>query len=611
MKYKFRLFFGIFLALVVSISNGASLTSMIPIFDSLGAGENYKFQINISKKEKLMLSQSANEFQGIESLQFRLAKFKNSLNQQLSKMKPEEMVWKFCLLVFPIYLLKLFSLAGTIYFINSAGNLAVRDLRNELYCKLDTLPIQYFVRERTGELMSKVVNDVENLGKVISSDLKDAIVDFFYIITHLGLLIFLSWKLFITVFVVIPLVMGPISTFAEKIRKATKKQQDRLGALNGDLQEVVSGIRVIRAFSMEKKESERFFQVNHDLYRKTFKGHFYHQVGPSLVELAGALISIGFLSFGAYLLEDPNFSRGLFLTFFLTLVFLMRPLKQIGVLVNLIQAASSSCERVFKLLDEPEEEKRPTSAKKVPSLTQGIEFKNVSYRYPNSENFALQNLNFPIRPKESIAFVGSSGAGKSTLIDLLPRIIHPSSGSILWNGIDTMEFDASDLRKKFATVTQNIFLFNATIKENVSYGLFGISDSQIKEALEKAYAYEFILGFPDGWDTVVGERGVMLSGGQKQRISIARAFLRDPEVLLLDEATSALDTESERLISESLAQFHKQKTIIQIAHRLTTIQNVDTIYYMENGEILEMGSHAELMERDSKYKKLYELQFKD
>ncbi|AVQ12675.1 ABC transporter permease [Leptospira santarosai] len=610
-KYKYRLTLGIVLSFFVSVLNGASLTSLIPIFDSLGTGEKTNFEISLTKKDKTLLQrlQEKDSFSRTESVELRLAEWKVRLNSSLKKMSHDQLVLLFCFVVFPVYLLKLVFLAAAVYCINSAGYLAIRDLRAELYAKAQILPLNHFVQEKTGILMSRIINDVEVLGKLISSDLKDAITDFFYIVTHLLLLLYLSWKMFLAVFIIVPIVMGPVSAFADKIRRATRNQQERLSSLNGHLQEVISGIRVIRAFSMEKTEAKRFWEFNQDLSDKTFKGHFYHQVGPSLTELFSSIVVVIFLSFGAYLMEDGTFSRGMFMAFFLTLIFLMRPFKQMSMLSNSIQSAISAGSRVFELLDQETDIQNPATPKFLKKMEKGLSFNNVTFAYPGAKTPAIREINLEIPKGETVALVGASGAGKSTLVDLVPRLIDPQEGRVLIDGIDIRELDLSSLRKRIGIVAQQVFLFNGTIRENICYGNQDVTEEQLRSACEQAFAMEFILSFEDGFDTIVGERGVMLSGGQRQRIAIARALLLDPEILILDEATSALDTESERLVQQALESLYKNRTVIIIAHRLSTVQIANTIFAMEDGRIVESGTHTELIRLDGKYKKLYDIQF--
>jgi len=610
-RYKFRFFFGIVLSFFVSVFNGASLTTLIPIFDSLGNDENYKFQFTITKKDQknLELASSGVPLSRIQEIEVFVSSTKQDLNTYFNSKTSDELVVLFCMILFPVYFLKLLSLAGTVYFINSAGLMAVRDIRRDLYRKMLHLPLQFFVHEKTGILMSRIINEVETMGKIISSDMKDAINDFFYIITHLLILFFLSWKLTILVFIIIPLIMGPVSALSDTIRKATKNQQDRLSRLNGDLQEVISGIRVIRAFSQESRESERFYQVNDDLSKKTFKGHFYHQIGPTLVDFSASVIAMVFLAIGAYLMDEPGFSKGVFLVFFLTLIFIMRPIKQLSLVLNLSQSSYAAAERVFELMDEEIDIVSPKHPKKIAKMEQGIEFQDVCYYYPNSENPALDRINLKIQKEETIALVGQSGSGKSTLADLIPRLIDPTSGAVYMDGINLKELDLRNIRSKIAIVSQNIFLFNGTIRENIAYGTPQATEAEIIDAAEKAFATEFIMGFEEGFDTFIGERGVMLSGGQRQRISIARALLKNPEILILDEATSALDTESERLIQEAFKTLYLNRTVIVIAHRLSTVKIADKIYVLEKGRIAESGTHAELLEIQGVYKKFYDLEF--
>ncbi len=310
-------------------------------------------------------------------------------------------------------------------------------------------------------------------------------------------------------------------------------------------------------------------------------------------------------------MEDGTFSRGMFMAFFLTLIFLMRPFKQMSMLSNSIQSAISAGDRVFELLDQETDIRNPANPKFLKKMEKGLSFNNVTYMYPGAKNPAIQEINLEIAKGETIALVGASGAGKSTLVDLVPRLIDPQEGKVLIDGIDLRDLDLSNLRKRIGIVSQQVFLFNGSIRENICYGNQNVTEEQLRTACEQAFAMEFILSFEEGLDTIVGERGVMLSGGQRQRIAIARALLLNPEILILDEATSALDTESERLVQEALESLYKNRTVIIIAHRFSTVQIANRIFTMEDGKIVESGTHTELLQLDGKYKKLYDIQFSE
>ncbi len=578
---------------------------MIPIFDSMGSGNDYKFQISMTKRDKAILSREEEKqnFSFLEKLEYIFAKLKLEINNYFQGLSAYEVVKTFIQIVFPIYILKLLCLAGAIYLIQSAGAKAICDLRLDLYEKVQNLPLHSIVKEKTGTLMSRIINDVDILGKIISTDFKDGIINFFYVTTHLILLFALSWKMFLGVFIIIPIIMMPITGFSNKIRKATKNQQERLSSLNGHLQEIIAGIRVIRAFGMESYESKKFQSINQELANKTFKGHFYHQVGPSLVEFSGAIVAAIFLSLGAYLMANENFSKGMFLAFFMTLVFLMKPLKQLGVVYNLFQSGISAGIRVFEILDMPVDFTESKTSKPIPKEIETIQLKNISYLYPNSDKFALNKINLYVTRGEVVALVGPSGAGKSTLKDILAFLIQPNEGEYLINGINIKEFSTYELRKKVGVVAQEVFLFNATIRENLCLGKTYTED-QILEALKISNALEFVTSLENGLETLVGENGVLLSGGQRQRLALARVILRNPNILILDEATSALDSESERIIQNALEKIFLDKITFIIAHRLSTVQSANKICFMENGQILEIGNHEELMKKNGKYKEM-------
>jgi len=332
-------------------------------------------------------------------------------------------------------------------------------------------------------------------------------------------------------------------------------------------------------------------------------------VGPSIIELFGSIIASTLLAFGAYLIASENFSKGMFLAFFMTLVFVIRPLKQMSMMINLINSAVAAGERVFEILDSKTEIQNKPNPLKMPTTIKEIKLDHVIYTYPGSQKPALNDIDLSIQSGETIAFVGPSGGGKSTLKDLLSRMIDPSQGNVLFDGNDIREYDLGKLRSKIGVVSQDVFLFNGTVRENITLGNTKYTEGQLVKAAEDACALEFINSLEFGFETPIGENGVMLSGGQRQRISIARGILANPEILILDEATSALDNESERMVQTALEHLYKNRTTIIIAHRLSTIQIANRIYYLEEGKIVENGTHEELIKLGNKYKNLYDYQF--
>lgn len=659
LHYPYRVGGGILLATIVSLSNLLSLTSFVPIFNTMGKETNpeifdlsindymratcyhkrtgihlepnYRLEID-AYIQKLNLEAARTSFcedydlppvqHGTElcacygtdtSTRFRtkLTAFKFSTNSQVKDKSPGQAILYICSILLPVYLLKMIGLIGAVYCMGTAGLSAVRDLRKELYDQLNRLGLDFFGKEKTGEIMSRISNDAEIVGRTLSVEFNESLVNIFYIITHLPVLIIINWQLFLITLIIGPLVIGPVSNFAVKIRKAFTNQQQRLAELSGHIQEIMSGIRVIRAFGMENFELKRFQGINERLYQNTFKGHYYHQVGPAITDLMAGMVVIGFLAYGSYAMTEGEMNKGTFMTFFFVLLFVMRPIKQISVMTNLLSAATAAGARIFEILDLKTEVVEKRNAKDFNDLQNAICYKNVSYRYADTNADALSNININIPRGATVALVGASGAGKSTMMDLLPRFYDVSTGSITLDGTDIRDIKLKDLRTAIGIVGQDVFLFNASIRENIAYGRADIADSEIQTAARNANAHEFIQNLPEKYDTAIGERGVMLSGGQRQRIAIARALLLDPPILILDEATSNLDNESEKLVQEALDRLLTGRTVFVIAHRLSTIYRSDTILVLDRARIVEKGTHQELLEVGGVYKKLYDMQFSE
>ena len=615
-RYWFRISAGIVLSLLVSLTNLFSLTGFVPIFNALGeSGPVQIFTIGGAEKSRYEKYRRGQPLVFYERLSARISGWKMESNSFFEHRSSAETILLLCAVLLPMYVIKIICIIGALFFVGTAGLMAVRDLRMELFAKLNEVGMDFFTEQRTGFIMSRVINDVELVGRSISSEFNDALINLFYIVTHVALLAAISWKmLFITVFIV-PILMTPVSRFAGRVRRAARGQQDRLADLGSHVQEIISGIRVIRAFSMEAFERRRFGDTNNELYQNTFRGHYYHQVGPAITEFVSTLVVIGFLVWGAHEIvlaqQTPGtgLSRGLFFAFFFTLIFIMRPLKQVSIMYNLLANAAVAAARIFDLIDREPLIREAPAAVPFSGVGRELRYRSVSFGYPGAAKTALEEVDVTVQRGQTVSLVGSSGAGKSTFVDLLMRFYDPVSGSIEVDGIDLRDFRVRDLRTSIGIVTQSIFLFNASVRENIAYGRPDVSQERVEESARMANAHDFIMELPQGYETPLGERGVMLSGGQRQRIAIARALLRDPPILVFDEATSALDNESEKLVQEAMEKLLANRTVFIIAHRLSTVVHSDMILVLDEGRIVERGTHAELLDNGKTYRKLYEMQF--
>lgn len=614
LKYKYRFVAGILFAVLTALINASSITVLIPLFDALGSEKKTDFKLDytipeyhILIKEKMFGRKSLD---GLEKIKRLIIVLKFRVNAAIRDLDSTEIVWAICKLIVPLYLLKMITFLLSVYCIATSGYNAVRDLRQELFDKVQTLPLTYFYKEKTGLLMSRIINDAEIIAAIISSNLRDAIINFFYVITHLFVLLYLNTELLLIASITVPVIIYPVTLFTKKISKSTSKFQERMADLNANVQEMISGIRVIRSFSMEDHELEKFNDINTKLSHRNFKGQFYLQVAPGLVELTSSIVVLGFFAIGAKLIFNGSFTQGEFMAFLLTLLFLLRPLTQLSQMFGKITQANISGERIFEIIDKENSESHEEESKvHVTTLKYSIQFKNVHFRYPETNNDVLHGINLEVKIGDTIAFVGSSGSGKSTLMDLIPRFYNLSVGEITFDGVNIKDYNLHDLRRKIGIVTQNIFLFHGTVAENIAYGRPNSNLTDIIEAAKLANAHEFILEMEHGYNSILGVRGLNLSGGQRQRLVIARALLRNPEILILDEATSALDAQTEKLVGEALDTLFKNRTTFIIAHRLSTIRRIPKIVVMDSGQIAEIGDHESLIAQNGLYAKLYESQF--
>jgi len=600
---------------MTALFNAASLTILVPLFDALGAGKNHNFRLELTLPEKKILVKEKlfgkDSLDGLEKLKRLIIEFKENVNFKIKDMEPKEIVWDICKIIIPLSFVKLIFYLLSVYCIATSGYMAIRDIRQELYDKVQTLPLTYFYKEKTGILMSRIINDAEIVSAVISSNLRDAIINLFYVITHLVILMYLNIELLLYAVIAVPIIIYPVTLFTKKITKSTQKYHERMADLNANVHELISGIRVVRSFGMETYELGKFKDINQKATHRNFKGQFYLQIAPSLVELTSSLVVLGFFAVGAKLIFDGSFSQGEFMAFLLTLLFLLRPLTQLSQMVGKVSQARVSGQRIFEIIDKKvfEAHDEPTAIKINQKLNNEIVFENVHFSYPESQIPVIKGINLTVKVGETIALVGSSGSGKSTLMDLIPRFYAPTEGRILIDGIDIQNINLSDLRKKIGIVTQDIFLFHGSISENIAYGKL---DSTLKDVIRVsrlAHAHDFISEMESKYNSTLGIRGYNLSGGQRQRLVIARALLRDPEILILDEATSALDSKSERLVSDALDRLFKNRTTFIIAHRLSTIRKIKRIIVLDDGKIAEEGDHESLLALNGIYTRLYEHQF--
>ena len=615
LKYKVRFSIGIVFAFMTAIFNAASLTVLVPLFDAIGAGKTHNFRLELTLPEKKIIAKErifgVDSLDGLEKIKKIIIEFKEKINHKIKDMEPKEIVWDICKLIIPLSFIKLICYLLSVYCIATSGYMAIRDIRQQLYDKVQTLPLTYFYKEKTGILMSRIINDAEIVSAVISSNLRDAIVNFFYVITHLIILMYLNVELLFVAIITVPIVIYPVTLFTKKITKSTQKYHERMADLNDNIHELISGIRVIRSFGMEEFELNKFQDINQKATHRNFKGQFYLQMAPSLVELTSSLVVLGFFALGAKLIFDGSFSQGEFMAFLLTLLFLLRPLTQLSQMVGKVSQERVSGNRIFEIIDKKifETHDEPFVKVLTKKINNNIVFENVLFSYPETQTTVIKGINLTVKKGETVALVGSSGSGKSTLMDLIPRFYAPTSGRILVDGIDIQEINLSDLRKKIGIVTQDIFLFHGSVIENISYGKPESSFRDIVRVSRLAHAHDFISEMEGKYNSILGIRGYNLSGGQRQRLVIARALLRDPEILILDEATSALDTKSERLVSNALDRLFRNRTTFIIAHRLSTIRKIKRIIVLDDGRIAEEGDHESLLAENGIYAKLYEHQF--
>lgn len=512
----------------------------------------------------------------------------------------------------PLALVILFLFKGAFYYgytflLEKVGQGVVKDMRNKIYSHIHTLPISFFHKTPTGELISRVISDVTLVQSAVSHAVVSSIKDIVQIFALLGVVFYQNWKLASMSMLFLPVAIIPIILFGRIHRRLSTKSQERTANVSNILQETITGNRIVKAFCMEEYEVKRFSGIVQKLYGVFIKDTKVRSLSHALMELLGGIFIAFVIWYGGNEVLNGVSTPGTFFSFLTALVMIYEPIKGVSRINSTVQQGVAASTRVFSILDEKVTIADSPEAKPLLPLQNSVEFKNVSFSYDGRVP-VIKNLDLKIKAGEVLAIVGSSGGGKTTLVNLIPRFCDVSEGSITIDGKDIRDATLKSLRGQIAIVTQQTILFNDTIRNNIAYGDLERSEEEIMDAARAAHALEFIQHLPDGFDSVIGESGAKLSGGQRQRLSIARALLKNAPILILDEATSALDTESEREVQKALENLMRDRTTFVIAHRLSTIRNADRIIVVQDGKIVEEGDHETLLQKKGAYEKLHRMQ---
>ena len=491
------------------------------------------------------------------------------------------------------------------------GQSAVLKLRQDLYNHLLAQSASFFERHRTNYLVSRLVSSAAAIETAVTSTLRDMLRESFTLIGFLSASFYYSWRLTLSSLIIAPIIALLTVRFGKALRNVARESFEGSKELTDTAQEALANQGIVKAYRAEKRESERFTVVAKRIVRANLRSASIAGASPPIIEMIGILFVVLLLFFGQQEIMAGRMRTAQFLAFLFFLFRSYDPMRKLSRLQNSMEQALAAAHHVWEVMDEHARIKEKENARDLLPLKQDIELRNVSFGYENESRSVLRDISLRIEAGTMVALVGESGGGKSTLTKLLPRFHDPSSGAVLWDGVDLRDVKLSSLRQQLALVTQETVLFNDTVRHNIAYGKPDATDAEIQEAATIALAHDFIREMPDGYDTIVGERGIFLSGGQRQRLAIARAILVNAPVLILDEATSALDAESERLVQRAIANLVRNRTTIVIAHRLSTVRRADVIVVMEAGRIIETGTHTELLARGGQYRKLYELQFAD
>ena len=537
-------------------------------------------------------------------------KLKYWTNVLILRETPLESLKVLCLSILTVFFIKNIFLYIKNILLRIVELKLVKEIRDRLYIHIQTLSLGYFNRQHTGSITSIVMNDVEQLQIALAVVFQRLFVEPINILTFVALLFIISWKLALIAIIIIPLAGIAILSIGRSIRRKSRRTQVKIAEIMQILTETLTSIRIVKAFVNEKEEIKNFTRESKHYFKLLLKRARLDLIAGPTTETFGVIIGVVLLWYGGMeVLAQKGVSAEDFIRFILILFSILGPIKQLSNVNLKIQIGAASAERIFGLLDTPAEVVEDPDPVNLDVFNNAIEFDQIHFEYSDSDDRVLDGVSFSIKKGEVVALVGPSGSGKSTIADLIPRFFDVSKGELRIDGNDVRKISFSSLRGSMGIVTQEVILFNDTIRKNIAYGQSDVTEEGIQKAAEAANALEFIEQTPDGFDTLIGERGVNLSGGQKQRLAIARALLKNPPILILDEATSALDTESEKMVQKAIEVLMKDRTVLVIAHRLSTVQNADKIVVLDKGKILEVGSHNELYEKGGLYRRLYDIQF--
>lgn len=593
--------------ILFAILNGLSVYLTIPLLDTL-------FQ---QPGQQTEMQQATSIDQAKSALPHWVLKFQENITSTFNNFvfsgSKTDALFKIVLLVLITFFLK--NVFGYLqaYFLAYVEQGTMKDIRDEAYYHLHKLPMSFFKQERVGNLISRITNDVTVVQNSISATFLNMIREPLSIIVFIGIALSISWKLTLLAFIILPFSMLIIAWIGLKLRKYSSIVQAKMADITSILQEIISGVKIVKAFGMEEYENKKFTKETKSFFKTMLRIYRIRNASSPITEFLSVAVGAVIIYYGGVLVLSHNSLKASeFITFLFAIFQLMPPIKELSSVNNRIQEASAAADRIFEILDTEPSIKDREGAIDIKDFRDAIKFDHISFHYEDAPDLVLNDLSFTVKRGEIIALVGPSGGGKSTFVDLIPRFYDPTSGKIFIDGIDIKDIKVQSLRGLLGIVTQETFLFNESIKSNIAYGLGDYPMEKIIEAARTANAHNFIMEMPEGYETIIGERGLKLSGGQRQRISIARALLKNPEIMIFDEATSALDNESELLVQEAIERLMVNRTTFVIAHRLSTIRNATRIFVLDKGCIIQTGTHDELIQDErGLYRKFYEMQFRD